>query len=54
MTYALSRELVEADEPYVTTIRSDFEADGASLRALLEHIVLSEPFRNRRGEGAAP
>jgi hypothetical protein len=54
MTYALSRELVEADEVYVDEIRSSFEQDGASLRSLLEHIVLSEPFRNRGGQEAAP
>jgi hypothetical protein len=51
MTYALSRELTEGDEPYVASIREDFESDGASLRRLLELIVLSEPFRNRRAEG---
>ena len=35
-------------------IRTSFEQEGASLRSLLEHIVLSEPFRNRRGQEAAP
>jgi hypothetical protein len=54
MTYALSRELAQADETYVQAIRTSFEQDGASLGSLLEHIVLSEPFRNRRGEKEAP
>jgi hypothetical protein len=51
MTYALSRELTKGDEPFVADIRERFVSDGASLRSLLEHIVLSEPFRNRRAEG---
>jgi hypothetical protein len=54
MTYALSRELGAADRTYVDAITSRFEQDGASLRSLLELIVLSEPFRNRRGEEEAP
>jgi hypothetical protein len=54
MTYALSRELVDADEAYVDAIRTRFEQDGASLRSLLEYIVLSEPFRNRHGQEEAP
>lgn len=53
MTYALSRALTDADAPYVDAIRAAFVADGASLRTLLEQIVLSEPFRRRRGEGDA-
>jgi hypothetical protein len=52
MTYALSRELDESDDPYLDAIRSAWRADGASLRGLLERIVLSEPFRMRRGEGS--
>jgi hypothetical protein len=53
MTYALSRELGATDRMYVETITTRFEQDGASLRSLLEHIVLSEPFRNRRGDDRA-
>jgi hypothetical protein len=52
MTYALSRELGDGDAPYKEAIESAWRADGASLRGLLERIVLSEPFRMRRGEGS--
>jgi hypothetical protein len=50
LTYALSREVVATDAAYLEAIRKDWEADGMGLASLLERIVLSEPFRNRRGE----
>lgn len=50
LTYALSREVVASDTRYLEGIRTDWEADGMGLAALLKRIVLSEPFRNRRGE----
>jgi len=50
LTYALSREVVATDAAYLDAIRKDWEADGMGLASLLERIVLSEPFRNRRGE----
>jgi hypothetical protein len=50
LTYALSREVVATDASYLDAIRKDWEADGMGLPSLLERIVLSEPFRNRRGE----
>jgi hypothetical protein len=50
MTYALSRELVKSDEPYLLEIREQWQREGLGLRALLERIVLSDLFRMRRGE----
>jgi hypothetical protein len=52
MTYALSRELVDGDRPYLDEIDARFTASGSRLRELLRSIVLSEPFRNRRGDSA--
>ena len=52
MTYALSRKLEDGDQPYLDELGERFTAEGSSLRALLRAIVLSEPFRYRRGEPA--
>ena len=50
VTYALSRRLVGADEPFLAQLRAQWRLDGTSMRALLDDIVRSEPFRYRRGE----
>ncbi len=50
LTYALGRTLGEDDAPHLERIREGWEADGLGLWALIERIVLSEPFRMRRGE----
>jgi hypothetical protein len=50
LTYALSRELVGTDTPYLQQIRQNWEEDGLGLAALLKQIVLSDTFRFRRGE----
>ena len=50
LTYALGRELSAADTPHLEAIRTGWQSDGLGLRALLERIVTSEPFRMRRGE----
>jgi len=52
LTYALSRQLVESDDPYLQELRDGFAREGLQLRALLEQIVLSDLFRFRRGETA--
>jgi hypothetical protein len=52
VTYALSRKLVDSDQPHLDELRQGFVAGGSSLRGLLRAIVLSEPFRYRRGEPA--
>jgi hypothetical protein len=50
LTYALSRQLVESDRVYLQEIREQWQREGLGLRALLERIVLSDLFRQRRGE----
>ena len=50
-TYALGRGTVPADQEYFDQITDDFEAGGLKLRQLVKLIVLSEPFRFRRGQG---
>jgi hypothetical protein len=50
MTYALSRELVASDVSYTRKIQADWASDGLGLASLLKRIVLSDPFRYRRGE----
>jgi hypothetical protein len=50
MTYALSREVVASDEPYLKQIREKWASGGMGLRGLLKQIVLNDTFRFRRGE----
>jgi hypothetical protein len=50
LTYALSRQVVASDDTYLAQIRDLWAADGMDLSSLVKRIVLSEPFRNRRGE----
>jgi hypothetical protein len=54
-TYALGRGTTRTDEPYLSAIDAELAADGSTLRKLIQLIVLSEPFRMRRGEaGGTP
>jgi hypothetical protein len=48
LTYALSRGVVDSDEPYLTQIRNSWK--GTGIKALLKQIVLNDTFRFRRGE----
>jgi hypothetical protein len=50
LTYALSREVVDSDDAYLQQIRDQWTNDGMDLSSLVKGIVLSDPFRNRRGE----
>ncbi|MET0387305.1 MAG: DUF1592 domain-containing protein [Polyangiales bacterium] len=50
MTYALSRELTDNDEPHLARIRETWADSDKSLRSLLGEVVRSAPFRQRRGE----
>jgi hypothetical protein len=50
LTYAVSRELIDTDTPYLQQIRENWAEDGLGLAALLKQIVLSDTFRFRRGE----
>ncbi len=58
MTYALGRSPGPSDAPYLSAISQDTEAAGSKMRDLVLSIVLSDPFRTRRGEpvseGGAP
>jgi len=50
MTYALSREIVASDASYTQKIQTTWTSDGLGLASLVKQIVLSDPFRSRRGE----
>ena len=55
LTWGLGRQLEPADEPTVerllaALIAAETRGEAITLRALLEAIVTSEPFRKRRGE----
>lgn len=54
LTYALGRELVVSDRCVVDKIVSDLETADYRFSRLVTAIVLSDPFRKRRIEGAAP
>jgi hypothetical protein len=49
-TYALGRGTVASDDEYFDQITADFRAGGLKLRQLVKLVVMSEPFRFRRGE----
>jgi hypothetical protein len=49
-TYALGRPPMSSDRDYLTQMTEDFQQNGLKLRHLIKAIVLSEPFRFRRGE----
>jgi hypothetical protein len=55
LTYGLGRTVTPADRPYLEQVGAVWSAPGEvpSLRRLIRTLVLSEPFRFRRGEGAA-
>jgi hypothetical protein len=50
LIYALGRQLVASDEPYLKELLTAWSESGGTLRALLESIVVSDTFRFRRGE----
>jgi hypothetical protein len=54
LTYGLGRTITPADQPYLEQVGAVWAAPGEvpSLRRLIRTLVLSEPFRFRRGEGA--
>ncbi len=51
LTYALGHMVDKAYTPHLDRLMEAWKAKGLKLPALLEQIVLSEPFRFRRGEG---
>lgn len=53
LTYALGRIVSASDEPYLQQAQHEWRAAGQppSIRRLVRTLVLTEPFRFRRGEG---
>jgi hypothetical protein len=49
MTYATSRPITSTDQPYLTQIGQQWAQQNYSFKALLQDVVLSEPFRSRHG-----
>jgi hypothetical protein len=54
LTYALGRGLERADRPVVGTIASRLAAREYKFSALVEGIVTSLPFQQRRAAAVAP
>jgi hypothetical protein len=52
LTYGLGRVVSETDQPYLAAVREQWMAQTPSLRGLIRSLVLSAPFRQRRGETA--
>jgi hypothetical protein len=50
MTYALSRELTDSDDPYLNQVRTRWSAQGYGLKDLMKDIVTNDTFKFRRGE----
>jgi len=48
LAYALGRSLLLSDEPLIETMKSRLEADGYRFAPLVEAIVASPQFRNKR------
>jgi hypothetical protein len=49
LSYALGRSLLLSDEPLIREMRSKLEKDGYRFSSLIESIVLSPQFLNKRG-----
>ncbi|HVU53198.1 MAG TPA: DUF1592 domain-containing protein [Polyangia bacterium] len=50
MTYALSRSLVDSDNPYLNQVRTTWAGQGYGLKDLMKDIVTNDTFKFRRGE----
>ncbi|HYO84417.1 MAG TPA: DUF1588 domain-containing protein [Bryobacteraceae bacterium] len=50
LAFSLNRSLILSDDPLVDRMKSNLKADGYRFRALLETIVTSPQFLNRRAE----
>jgi hypothetical protein len=50
MTYALSRQLTDSDNPYLNQVRTEWADQGFALKDLMKDIVTNDTFRFRRGE----
>jgi hypothetical protein len=49
LTYATSRPLAPSDDTYITQIEQKWATQGYALKALIQDVVLSDPFRSRHG-----
>jgi hypothetical protein len=49
LTYATSRPLAAGDDAYITQIKQKWATQGYALKALIQDVVLSDPFRSRHG-----
>jgi hypothetical protein len=49
MAYATSRELTDSDKPYLTQIENTWAGQNWNIKALVQDVVLSDPFRSRHG-----
>ena len=49
MTYATSRPLAPSDATYLTQIGQQWAKQNYSMKALIQDVVLSDPFRSRHG-----
>ncbi|HZN32633.1 MAG TPA: DUF1585 domain-containing protein, partial [Pirellulaceae bacterium] len=54
LTFGLGRELSPPDRCAVDKIVDEVESRDFRFSALVSAVVDSDPFRKRRGEGAAP
>jgi hypothetical protein len=53
LTYGLGREVGETDQPYLTAVHDAWVQESPpTLHSLIGSLVLTEPFRQRRGETA--
>jgi hypothetical protein len=50
MTYALSRSLIDTDDPYLNQVRTTWAGQGYGLKDLMKDIVTNDTFKFRRGE----
>ena len=51
LTYAIGRGVEYYDAPTIDALVARMEANGGSLRELIDGIIESAPFQKRRGDG---
>jgi len=49
LTYATSRQLTASDGPYLAQLGQQWAKQNYALKALIQDVVLSDPFRSRHG-----
>ncbi len=53
LNYGLGRPITETDKPYLDAVHDEWMQETPSIRRLLHTLVLSEPFRYRRGAASS-